>query len=39
MFSPASAGAWCRVYRRWLRIFKAVLGVDGFALGALGDGG
>jgi hypothetical protein len=38
-FSPASAGVWCRVYRRyWLRIFKVVLGVDGFALGAHGDG-
>jgi hypothetical protein len=38
-FSPASAEAWCRVYRRWLRVFLAVLGVGGFGLGALGVGG
>jgi hypothetical protein len=38
-FSPASAGGWCRVYRRRPWIVKVALGVDGFALEALCDGG
>ena len=39
MFSPASAGGWCWVYKSFgLQIIKVELDIDGFVFGGLGDG-